>query len=1573
MRTTYFKQLIIALFLLVVSAGTAAAASWKLSPERLNGPGSKDTLRAEIVDSDFQFSALQVDIQLPQGLTLEGAPLLDSRISAWSMKYNTLEGGVIRLVIHEANNKVISAGSGELFRLPVKVDETFNRDVVVLSKTLLSRQVDEALKLSDQKVEVYALKTLKVSDVQGLVQMEGSLPKVSFTVVPAEMQNKMKVAYYTDENCKKLFEGSVTQPGLLYAKVSFAGDDVYDAFEQVYPIKIKAKEKLVVEVSGLEQMEGTLHEVSFTVVPAEVKGQMKVAYYTDDNCTKEFKGSVTQPGMLYAKVSFAGNETIAKFEQVYTITIKAKQALVVSEVKGLEQMEGTLKAISERFVFKTDPANLQMNVAYYLDKACTGNPLGDNEVIQSGTLYAKVTFAGNETIAPFEQIYPITINAKGKLVVNVSGLEQIYSDKKAAEISYSTVPADIKLSANYYKDATCKTDATEADRKKPGVLYVKLTYAGNDTIAKFEQVYTLLLTDKKDLNNEENVSFTWPTATSIVKGQALGNALLTGGRVSVGELNVPGQFVWTDPSVMPAAGDGNYSVTFLPNNANYYKPVEETVALHVKDVFRLAVESGKNGSAMLIGQTADGLYVEGEALTLKAVPDANYKFKGWTLRTSGEQSVGKEPTKEIKVGSTTAGTYVAQFEPILYQVTKKVEGNGTLTVTVDEKNVNSGEQIQQGVTLKVVAKAADNYQLEALKLNGQAMAGDKFTLLKDATLNAVFTEKPQERHTMTIAEVAKGSLIVYNENGLPIASGSTLKEGSKITVVALPAAGHQLQEKSLKVEAGGSSKVITDGKYIVEKEDFKVSAEFEARTYAVSVKAVGTDGKKVDKLAVTLDQSGDVAYGSPVKIQSVPEDAKLVAILANGKDYGTDWESLSFYVTGKLEITAMFDTRVDINPNFILWPMQEFYYDGTSRTFLPFISQAYAGLVLDVNYQKGNEAAIEKPINAGNYDVILTCAQDASYNAFKHIYTNGLVIHKSPIRVTEVPKDANGEPKTYPEGVIKKEDEANFIKFTIEPKDADAANYEGIVYYWEKPEAQKAKFTTGTRLRASSDGGVRVTNGSVLVEGDMLAVGMEVRLEAIPNEGYAFTKWSDGVKDNPRTATINADPEKNNFIPEFEGKKEISLKVTNSTYTGVAQQPKLEGAGGLSFKVDAYTDAARTQPASAILNAGTYYLKVYRSEDKDYKAYQNDELTFTIEKAELKATDITWPEASEIKKGDALSASKLLGGSAGVVAGVFEWVTPEQQAKEEGEKSFEVRFVPNDTKNYPESVVNTIKVKVAAAPVAVVTLDKATLSLEEGKTESLTLAGFPDGAITTWSSSDDKVATVSKEGKVTGKVTAVADGTATIKATITTGEGTTLEVSCVVTVTKKAVTPTPSTPDTPATPEVSAPTVAERTPNTVVVEWEKIAGADSYKLFLYADKTKKELIATYAFDKEGTLLKAGTITFTLESLTEGKSYYVETVAYDAADKPIVTKGVEIPATPTAVEDIANTEVTTSYRQIHVTAATPLTVRVVAMSGATVFAQAEVAGRIDIPVSNAGVYVVILSQANKALIHKVIVR
>ena len=86
-----------------------------------------------------------------------------------------------------------------------------------------------------------------------------------------------------------------------------------------------------------------------------------------------------------------------------------------------------------------------------------------------------------------------------------------------------------------------------------------------------------------------------------------------------------------------------------------------------------------------------------------------------------------------------------------------------------------------------------------------------------------------------------------------------------------------------------------------------------------------------------------------------------------------------------------------------------------------------------------------------------------------------------------------------------------------------------------------------------------------------------------------------------------------------------------------------------------------------------------------------------------------------------------------------------------------------------------------------VILNKTELSLEAGKTETLTATVAPEGATNknvTWASSDETVATVD----TTGKVTAVKAGTATITVTTTDGEKT---ASCSVTVTSAIITPTP--------------------------------------------------------------------------------------------------------------------------------------------------------------------------------------
>ena len=123
-------------------------------------------------------------------------------------------------------------------------------------------------------------------------------------------------------------------------------------------------------------------------------------------------------------------------------------------------------------------------------------------------------------------------------------------------------------------------------------------------------------------------------------------------------------------------------------------------------------------------------------------------------------------------------------------------------------------------------------------------------------------------------------------------------------------------------------------------------------------------------------------------------------------------------------------------------------------------------------------------------------------------------------------------------------------------------------------------------------------------------------------------------------------------------------------------------------------------------------------------------------------------------------------------------------------------------------------------PVAVtgVSLDKETLELEEGKSQTLTATVAPADATNkkvTWESSDDAVATVSN-----GKVTAVAEGTATI--TVKTDDGD-FTATCEVTVTKKSEEPDPELPDVGLTahvPDIYDDPLGYKTPLSVFNGYE---------------------------------------------------------------------------------------------------------------------------------------------------------
>ncbi len=68
----------------------------------------------------------------------------------------------------------------------------------------------------------------------------------------------------------------------------------------------------------------------------------------------------------------------------------------------------------------------------------------------------------------------------------------------------------------------------------------------------------------------------WPAASAITSGQALSSSTLTGGTASV-----PGEFAWTTPDTVPAAGTDPEGVIFTPTDATDYMAVTGSIPIVV--------------------------------------------------------------------------------------------------------------------------------------------------------------------------------------------------------------------------------------------------------------------------------------------------------------------------------------------------------------------------------------------------------------------------------------------------------------------------------------------------------------------------------------------------------------------------------------------------------------------------------------------------------------------------------------------------------------------------------------------------------------------------------------------------------------------------------------------------------------------------------------------------------------------------------------------------------------------------------------------------------------------------------
>ena len=881
---------------------------------------------------------------------------------------------------------------------------------------------------------------------------------------------------------------------------------------------------------------------------------------------------------------------------------------------------------------------------------------------------------------------------RAHLVVNVSGQEQVVNPAIAAGLSYTTIPEDKTLTVAYFKDDSCKIAATDNDRKEEGILYVKLSYAGDTDYAEFEEVYVMSLTSKIAIDASK---ITKPQTTGIKEGQLLSTSLLSGGSVKDEDgYTIAGTFVWTNGNAVMPAGKQSCSVTFYPDNSSYYNTAEVSVEVEVTPTYLVTATGTTGGTVNVLGKTEDDVYVKGQEISVVALSLPNYKFESWSVTGASETLPAND---SIFVKADNNKTYTANFSPIMRAVTINHVGNGSLSVTAEGAKVASGAFLRQGTILQIVATPDVNSQLESLTINKKPLEGNKVTLTADLEVNAAF--KPKEGALVSIdKDVANGSILLYKEDGSLIAYGSSVPVGTKLRAVALPDAGYSLDGSvTLSGVTGPTNDLWTV------TGDVTAKAAFGAKKYMVKASAVSSNPTQTASGTITLEPSREQPYGTEVRIASAEgqNGARLLTILANGKEIS---QNDVLTVTGDLTVTAVFDPRVNIEKTYILWPYQEYYYSGVSRNFVPFASQTYAGFSFEVLYKNTKGEKTAKAIDADNYTVLLHREEDGLYNEFKGEYKDGLVIHKSKVSVTEAPTNG-GNPKTRPAEVDITSTTTNGVtKYVIEPNsDAAKKNYEGTVYYHSTKDPVNLSFGESI-LRAGGEpvspmGYVRVTNGGMpydATDGKVsIPAGITVTLEAVPAEGAKFSHWSDiesnpvDAKKNPREYVVAEGS--TGVTPEFVGKDKLEFKLaqTSSVYNGAAQLVSVTGTGNEACQITFFFDEACTQPA-VLKNVDKYYVRVYRSADAKYKEY-TEVFPYAIEQAEPAITK--WPDASDILLGHTLAESILQGGNPGIVAGTFAWSKPETAPTATGQQ--EVTFTPTDPNYKPVS--SKIEVKVVSA------------------------------------------------------------------------------------------------------------------------------------------------------------------------------------------------------------------------------------------------------------------------------------
>lgn len=252
-----------------------------------------------------------------------------------------------------------------------------------------------------------------------------------------------------------------------------------------------------------------------------------------------------------------------------------------------------------------------------------------------------------------------------------------------------------------------------------------------------------------------------------------------------------------------ALAEGTAVITAKANDTVF---AECTVTVK-KNTYAVTVKSNNDAYGTASADVKEA--AEGTKVTLTVAPKTGYKFVEWQSDdVTITDNTFTMPAKEVEI--------TAVFEekaPDEFDITVAKATNGTVTVKGGKTAALKDE------TIDLVITPDKGYEVDTVKVNGEAITGTSFTMPeKDVTIEVTFKKST---YTVTVAAAA---------NGTVTADKATAQMGDTVTVTATPDKDYELS----KITVNGTA--ITGNTFTMPAENVTVTAEF---------KKVGSAGAEI--------------------------------------------------------------------------------------------------------------------------------------------------------------------------------------------------------------------------------------------------------------------------------------------------------------------------------------------------------------------------------------------------------------------------------------------------------------------------------------------------------------------------------------------------------------------------------------------------------------------------------------------------------------------------------------------------------------------------------------------------------